>query len=87
MTQYVEGDAKTTSFYFLKDDGRASSRSRTSKRRPMSDPLHRYRTWGPHPIFDEPYISEEGRVPKTVQIVVRKKDNRLLIYGLIGALS
>jgi hypothetical protein len=89
VTQYVEGDAKTTSFYFLKDDWGGIIKVRTSKGRP--DVGTRYIVNGPvgiDPIFNEPYISEEGRIPKTQQLVVPpvQKTNRLLIYGLIGGI-
>jgi len=63
VTQYVDDDVQSTSFYFLKDDYGALIRVRTSQQSPETG--KRYRVSGPvglDPETNEPYISEETRV-------------------------
>lgn len=88
VTQYVEGDAKTTSFYFLKDDWGGIIKVRTSKDRPEVG--NKYIITGPvgiDPIFNEPYISEETRMQKVALPVASAPRNQYLIYGLIAAIT
>jgi len=63
VTQYVEATAKTTSFFYLKDDWGAIIKVRTTKEAPIVG--NRYRISGPlsyDSILNEPYISEEVRI-------------------------
>lgn len=63
VTQYVDDDAQSTSFYFLKDDYGALIRVRTSRQSPETGA--RYRVTGPvglDPESNEPYVSEETRI-------------------------
>jgi hypothetical protein len=62
VTQYVEATAKTTAFYFLKDDWGGILRVRTSGPPPAVG--KRYSVAGPvsyDPKTKDPYISEESR--------------------------
>lgn len=62
ITQYVEASARSTSFYFLKDDWGSFIKVRTSKDKP--DVGKRYSVRGPVSIDSttrEPYLSEESR--------------------------
>lgn len=62
VIQYQEGDAKSTSFYLLKDDWGSIIKVRTSYPRPEVN--KRYRVKGPVDIdvfANEPYVSEESR--------------------------
>ena len=63
-TQWVEGKASTTSFYFLKDDWGGVIKVRTSKEQPEVG--ERYRVTGPVGIDptnrNDVYVSEETRI-------------------------
>jgi hypothetical protein len=100
ITQYVEATAKSTSFYFIKDDWGAILKVRTSKEKP--DVGKRYSVRGPvsiDPITREPYLSEESRTemaigqlqapapaptPVPAPVPVPQKNN--LIYILVAAI-
>jgi energy-converting hydrogenase Eha subunit A len=63
VTQYVEGNAQTTRFFFLKDDWGGFLKVRTSRDAPEVG--HRYAVTGPigiDPRSSEIYLSEESRV-------------------------
>lgn len=101
-TQFVEGTARTTSFYLLKDDWGGIIKVRTS--RPKPDIGVRYSVSGPIGIDttttpEEAYLSEEKRIrerillteaatsTKPVVITTTKVWWKKPIYWLIGAIS
>jgi hypothetical protein len=91
VTQFVEGNAQTTSFYYLKDDWGGIIKVRTS--RPKPEVGKRYSVRGPvgiDPYMKEVYISEELRTLLTVAPVEETKTEAArfpkTIYILIGAI-